>query len=263
MTLAQYLGLVRLEAPDLGEYGRAIHHDPAELAKQIEQEIGASPLSPDVFSDLFGLRVGGGLIEQRGLQGLYAGLRMRSIVGVQSSGPGDPKTTRVCEIGGGFGLAAAFSWRLGFRHYTIVDLPSISLMQYYFLRMALPQVDVRLLKDGEAIPAGVGVYLISASAFAKPRPETFDLFFNCDLFPEMGEEVCGSYLDLIAERSPLLFSINQESEHPLTNNVGGRRQPPVSRLMAKRSDFTRVYRFRAWLRKGFAEELYRTQRRAS
>ena len=187
VTLGQYLGVVPLETTEQGEYGRAIHLDPKEVARRVEREIGVSVLSPNVFSDLFGLRVDGGVIEQRGLQGLYAALRMNSIVGVahpRADAFADPAPMRVCEIGGGFGLAAEFSWRIGFRHYVIVDLPSMLLMQYYYLRMSLPRVAVKFVRDGEAIPEGPGVYLISADAFTKRRSESFDIVVNCDSFPK-------------------------------------------------------------------------------
>ena len=78
----------------------------------------------------------------------------------------------------------------------------------------------------------------------------------------MGVEVCTSYFDLIAQRARLLLSINQEANGPLTNDIRGPRQPAVAELLSKRSDFARVYRFRTWLRKGFAEELWRTSRGA-
>jgi len=133
------------------------------------------------------------------------------------------------------------------------------MMQHYFLRMAMPDATIKTLKDDEPIPATDGVYLVTAASFPSRKAERFDLVMNCDSFPEMGDKICKNYFDAIAERSRLLFSINQEANGPLSNNVNGPRQPVVSEMIGRRSDFTSVYRFRTWIRKGYAEELWRTR----
>jgi len=262
VSLAQYLGVVRLETTEQGPFGQAIMADPLRLALAIRAAIGVSIVPPTVFHGLFGLRVDGGIVEQRSLQALYAALRIKSVVGVTRSGPdvfSDPGKTRICEIGAGFAQAAQWAWRLGVRHYTIVDLPSMLMMQYYALRMTLPDATIKFVRDDEAVPAAEGVYLTTAVSFPRRTTERYDVVLNCDSFPEMGDEICENYFDAIAERSRLLFSINQEANGPLTNNVNGPRQPVVSEMIGRRRDYASVYRFRTWVRKGYAEELWRTK----
>jgi hypothetical protein len=262
VSLAQYLGVARLETTEQGPFGQAILADPEKLEDAIASAIGVPIVTPAVFHGLFGMRIGGGFIETRGLQALYAALRIKSILGASRPGQdvfSDAVRSRICEIGAGFGLAAYFSCQLGVKHYTIVDLPSMLMMQHYFLRMAMPDVTIKTLKDDEPIPSADGVYLVTAASFPRRKAERFDLVMNCDSFPEMGDKICKSYFDAIAERSRLLFSINQEANGPLSNNVNGPRQPVVSEMIGRRSDFTSVYRFRTWIRKGYAEELWRTR----
>ena len=261
VSMAQYLGLARLETTEQGPFGQAILADPEKLAEAIVSAIGVPIVTPNVFHGLFGLRIGGGFIETRGLQALYAALRIKSIVGATRPAQdlfSGPTRTRICEIGAGFAQAAYYCCQLGVRHYTIVDLPSMLMMQYYALRMAMPDATIKMLKDDEPVPTADGVYLVTAASFPRRAAERYDLVVNCDFFPEMGDDICRNYFDAIAERSRLLFSINQEANGPLSNNVNGPRQPVVAEMIGRRRDFTPVYRFRTWIRKGYAEELWRT-----
>ena len=104
-------------------------------------------------------------------------------------------------------------------------------MQYYVLRMAMPDVTIKMLRDDEPVPTADGVYLVTAASFPRRTAERCDLVVNCDSFPEMGDDICRNYFDAIAERSRLLFSINQEANGPLSNNVNGPRQPVVTEMI--------------------------------
>jgi hypothetical protein len=250
MSLAQYLGVRPLESPEQGSWGQAILTDPNALLADIEEILGFDLLRPTIFDGLFGLQFGGRIIEQRDIQAIYAALRATAQINIHDSS--------LCEIGGGLAQVAYYAWKLGVRKYTIVDLPTMSLMQYFALKRSLPEANVGLVKDGDPLPKEDGIYLVTADSFAARQHEKYDLVLNCDSFPEMGESICQEYFEAISKRSPLLLSINQEANNPLTSNVKGPRQPIVAKMLSARTEFSRVYRFRSWIRKGYAEELWRT-----
>jgi len=81
-----------------------------------------------------------------------------------------------------------------------------------------------------------------------------DIVLNCDSFPELGDEVCRKYFALIKGWAPLLLSINQEANREIRGP--DERQSIVGALLPE-FGFTRLYRFRSWIRKGYVEELWR------
>ena len=247
VSIAQYLGLERIECAEQGEFGAAIHFDTDKLVDRISHAVGFDIVPPDVFDGLFGLKVDRGILTDRDVQALYAAHRLVSTAGSGAT---------VCEIGGGVGRAAFYGHRLGARRYTMVDLSSMLVFQYFFLRSALPDATVKMITDpGE--PQEADFNLVPAQMFASLGPQwRFDAVLNCDSFPEMGEAVCDGYLSALRARTNALVSINQEARGPLTRDGAGPRQVPVAEVMAKRSDYDRRYRFRTWVRQGYVEELY-------
>lgn len=248
VSLAQYLGVRRLESPEQGALGEVVKSDQERLRRDIENALDISLVRPAIYDGLVGLSFSDGVLDQRDIQAAYAAIRVRDILG--------STTVSVCEIGGGLAQVAWYAWMLGIRHYTIVDLPTVRVMQYFCLRRALPDVAVRLLTDAEPIPSDEGINLVAAGGFDSRSGSRFDLVLNCDSFPEMGEEICASYLKAIRHQARFLLSINQEANEPLTSNPDGPRQPIVGVLVGRQPGFRPVYRMRTWVRKGYAEELW-------
>ena len=191
------------------------------------------------------------MLDQRDIQAAYAAVRVRDILRITAGS--------VCEIGGGLAQVAWYAWALGIRRYTIVDLPTVRMMQYFCLRRALPDVPIRLLSNAEPIPSDDGINLIAADGFDARADSRFDLVLNCDSFPEMGEKICRAYLKAIRRQARFLLSINQEAHQLLTNDPHGERQPIVGNLLKRQPGFHPVYRMRTWVRKGYAEELWQTE----
>ena len=246
VSIAQYLGLERLECAEQGEWGRVIHTDTDELIDRIGAELGFGIVPPAVFDGLLGLRTKQGIITDRDAHAIYAAHRLME----------HARDTRdVCEIGGGVGRAAYYAHKMGARRHTMVDLSSMLLFQYFYLRMTLPEATVRLVTDPGQEPADFN--LVPAGMFASlGRHWQWDAVLNCDSFPEMGERICNDYLTELRHRTPTLVSINQEAMGPLNADGAGARQVPVAHVMRQRNDYTRAYRFRTWVRQGYAEEVY-------
>ncbi len=69
----------------------------------------------------------------------------------------------------------------------------------------------------------------------------------------MGDAVCRDYFRRIALWAPLLLSINQEANREIRGPND--RQSVVGALLPE-FGFTRRYRFRSWIRRGYVEELW-------
>lgn len=249
-SLGEFLGVLDVESAEQhGQWGENLHRDPAELVAAIKAQIGVSPVPPQVVGAGFGLATGEGVLMGRDLLALYAALRLRDLArdyGVA--------TATVCEIGGGLGGLAYFANRLGIAHYTIIDLPLISVLQGYFLLRALPGVDVCLY--GEQNPSAA-VSLLPTWCF-EDATRQYDFLVNQDSIPEMHADYALGYMRQARRNVRQAFlSINQEARAPQSDSA----KQSVVRDLAKQAGGLRpVYRFRHWLRAGYVEELFAVER---
>lgn len=244
-SLAQYVGVERAECAEQDYVGASLALAQQELAAKLEAALGHALAPPTIFDGLYGLAIRDRILHGRDIQALYAALRT-----IEASGRADPC---ICEIGGGFGKAAYYAWLRGVRRYTIVDLPSVCAMQYYYLRKTLPGVRVTFRVPGEPASSGEGIDLLFASDPRLLAPPHSDIVLNCDSFPEMGDAICRAYFEQIPRWAPLLLSINQEANREITGPSN--RQTVVGALLPD-FGFTRRYRFRSWIRRGYVEELW-------
>ena len=239
-SLAQYLGLARADCAELDVSGATAASPSDELVKCIEASLGHAIVPPVIYDGVYGLALGDAVLHGRDVQALYAARRL-----IETSGQPAP---RLCEIGGGFGRVGYYAMLGGARRYTIIDLPSVSAMQFFALRRSLPDVPVRF---GPAWTEGA-INLVFATDERVGSTFEADLVFNADSFPEMGEAVCRRYFALLAASGSTLLSINQEAGTP----VGSRDVQAVVGEIIPDFGFRRRYRFRTWLRRGFVEELW-------
>jgi hypothetical protein len=249
VSLSQYLGCSRLESAEQGALGVVINDDTDTLASAISAALGFKfPMDP-YFDGLLGIVTAGCVLTDREIQALYAAHRAKSVA--------DKESYTICEIGGGAGLAAYYSSLLGAKSITLVDLPLMTLIQYFNLRRLLPNKTIAFLIDPESKPVA-DINIVSAALFSSLSEKwQWDVILNCDSFPEMGDQICSDYLVAISGRTKKLLSINQEANCPLTANVYGPRQPVVRNIVANFSNFKPAYRFRSWIRHGYAEELWK------
>jgi len=246
--LAEAIGCLPLENPEAGRWGENLFVDTDQLVEMIEKAMGITIAPPDVGAGRYGLRTSRGIFNYRDVQALFTAWRVKELL-KRDVNP------RVCEIGGGLGKVAYYCHLFGIRNYTIIDLPQVNVFQGYYLAKALPGMNVMLYgEDGETgTPEGLRVY--PSSAFPDLTDNTFDLVLNQDSMPEMGHEVALNYVTQIKRKSDRWFlSINHESEARFT---GGGAHPVIFRLVEESGGYERVYRMPFWLRRGYAEELYR------
>jgi len=259
-SLVQYLGVERAECAEQDFQGAAIARDQEALAREIEAALAprlaeAAPswlAPPPVFDGLYGLALGDRVLHGRDIQALYAALRA-----IEASGLDAPA---ICEIGAGFGKVAHYAVLLGVRRYVVIDLPTVCAMQFFYLRKTLPHVPISLGETGRFEEGAPGIELVFAAHLPVGDRLKADIALNCDSFPEMGDGVCRDYFSRLPGWAPLLLSINQEAWREVRGP--DHRQTVVGRLLPE-FGFTRAYRFRSWVRRGYVEELWRAPRPAA
>ncbi|MBU3076982.1 methyltransferase domain-containing protein [Sphingomonas quercus] len=119
VSLAEAVGALPLEDPEDGPWGVNAALAPPALWAMIAGAIGADITPPDQIGGHLGLATGGAIVHLRMIEGLHAAWRLRQL-----------GSSRVIEIGGAAGLAAAYAARLGLGHVT-VDGPLRRAIQAY------------------------------------------------------------------------------------------------------------------------------------
>ncbi|MFO0451521.1 MAG: hypothetical protein ACK52I_23170 [Pseudomonadota bacterium] len=159
---------------------------------------------------------------------------------------------RICEIGGGLGFLSYYASKLSRTDYFLYDVPTVSIMQAYFLMRSLGPENVSLAGEESS----------RASVHLRPFWSIFEqdgnstLWVNQDSLPEIDPNISLKYLEHMSKFASAGFlSINQEAA---ADNLVGGRQGVVPKLIATYdSSFRRVWRSRDFLRAGYVEEFYR------
>jgi hypothetical protein len=158
-------------------------------------------------------------------------------------------TDAICEIGGGSGMQAFYLRRAGFRDVTIIDLPTVSAAQAYFLHRNGEGI---LMGDDEDRADRDAIRLFPPRRFHSAKEKRWSLVLNVDSMPEMPLEVAASYLSAFPQKSSRLLSINQEAGAVTQNGRQGR----VTDMAKAVKDLLPISRYPFWMREGYTEELY-------
>jgi hypothetical protein len=248
VCLGEALGVLSAESPEQGiggKWGKNVLSDPSEIVDAIEAQLGINIVPPEGTVHVAGLNVRGGLLHYRHINALYLATRIRDITA--------PKD-RICEFGGGLGLAAFYLNRMGRKDVTIFDLPMVNILSGYFLIGTLGHEAVCL--EGEH-PRRDAIKLRANWNCANEIDGTFRVAANQDSFPEINRRIFDEYVRQIKRITADCFlSINHEGEQLI---AGGARHLHVSRLLNADRSFRRIYRSPYWLRRGYVEELYRIE----
>jgi hypothetical protein len=244
VSLAEAVGAIPCENPEQGSWGTNLHLDADDLVARVERLIGIPVAPPDIDGGLLKLSTSRGLFNERDLNAIYTAWMLRQQL---------PTSAVLAEIGAGSGRVAHWAWKMGFRSYTIFDLPHVNVVQGFYLLKALPDADIALYGEPEARAGGAGITILPHFRVFDTGPGTFDLVLNQDSFPEIHADVVRRYLGHIRSMSRRHFlSINHES---------GARGPEGPQLnvpaeIARVGGYRRVSRALYWLRRGYAAELY-------
>jgi hypothetical protein len=248
ISLAEAVGVLSCENPEQGRWGANLHLDSNCLVEQIAQVVGIDIAPPPVDGGLLKIRTSQGLFNERDLNAIFTAWSLKGILPEASP-------SSLCEIGAGSGRVAYWSWRFGFRDYTIFDLPHINVIQGYYLLKSLPDVPIHLYGEENCRDKTVqGIEILPYYKIGQAQSGRFELVLNQDSFPEIHEETVRAYLAHIKQISRRYFlSINHESQPP---SVDGGLQVNVPENVAATGGYRRISRTPYWLRLGYVTELY-------
>jgi hypothetical protein len=234
---AEAIGAITLDNPESYHCRDLVVLDAETLLQQIGQVTGWEFSVPNPFHNEHGVATSRGVVSQRVPQALYQAWRIKKLV----AGVEHP---RVLEIGAGLGRTAYYAHELGLTDYTIIDLPTTSISQGYFLGRTVGEKHVLLY--GESLPdPELRIKIFPPEAFLNGS-DNYDVVLNADSLTEMDPGVARAYCAKIATSANLFLSINHE--------VNSFR---VRDLLAENPSYKTVDRNPYWMRRGYVEELIR------
>ncbi len=247
VSLAEAVGAIPCENPEQGRWGENLHLSTDFLVDQVERVVGMAILPPPIDGGLLKIYSSRGLFHERDLNAMYTAWILKDILPSISS-------ASICEIGAGSGRVAYWSWRFGFRSYTIFDLPHINVIQGFYLLKSLPDIPITLFGEQDVDDTTQGITIKPYYIIHSDISKRFDLVLNQDSFPEINAETVRAYLERIKLLSrQYLLSINHESRPP---SVGDDLQLNVQEIIVSVGGYRRILRVPYWLRRGYVAELY-------
>ena len=247
VSLAEAVGVLAVENPEQGTFGRSIHLDVDVLVRKISERLG-DIAPPDLDGGLLKLETAHGLFGERDLNAIFTAFLVKRLLGPSWS------EADVCEIGAGTGRVAYWAVRTGVGHYTIFDLPHVNVVQGYYLLKGLGPEKVVLYDESAPVNGSPRISVLPSHSIRDARTRRFDLVLNQDSFPEIHAATVREYLLWVRQVSRGRFlSINHESR---PRSAAGSVQLNVPDLVDEVGGFERVDRFPYWLRRGYVAELY-------
>lgn len=234
---------IEQQGPEAGE--AVLDVDLELLVEATENRTGLSLDHPRVGA-CFGYALGSRIVNSDCAHHTYTVQRLKQL--------GANSGSRIAEIGGGYGCLASLFARAGHGNYQIYDLPSVNVLQGYFLIMALPARTIRLFGEADGDIAVLPFWL-----FAELPARGVDYVINTDSLPEIGLEPATRYIADIARTCRGQFlSINHEAG--VAPGIGRAPSQPQNRvldLVEKHGGFQCLSRQPWWMREGYVEEVYR------
>lgn len=235
ISLAESLGVLRHESPESGPWGENMLSQPEDVLNGIAKKIGIDIHPPMGIIHTDGIKVGKSILHYRHINALYSALRLHAL---------NKNHESVCEFGGGLGMTAMYSLRLGVKDYTIFDLPITCLLAGHYLIHAIgPEKTVLYGEENKED----SVKLLPYWECQKQAENRFAFALNQDSFPEISDNLILEYLSQIKRNvSNGFLSINHECFAPRT----------VLNFTRQSGGFKLLHRSKCWVRDGYVEEFY-------
>jgi hypothetical protein len=247
VLLAEAVGVLPPDNPEQGDRDLGIGYPPDVLVERIEANLGMSIAPPGIDGGMLKLRTSSGLFGERDLNAIYTAHLLTQHA--------DAPQTSVCEIGGGTGRVAYWARRMGFRSYTIVDLPLVNVVQGFYALSTMPPEEVVLYGERPAGDALGCLQILPPHAVDELGDTPFDLFLNQDSMPEMSADIATDYLRWISRVCQGTFvSINHETKPAYGDGLV---HVNVAELAGAVGGLVRGMRYQYWLRRGYVVETYR------
>ena len=248
-SLASYLGVLS-ETQDTGRAPIASVGGFEELYRRVVERLGSNVDFPLVCG-AWGIEWRGALTPRSSWRHVHAALE---ILGETKS----LTTARIVEVGGGFGGVAYWAQRLRPAvEYTIYDFPLVNAIAGYFTIRAEPSARV-VLHGESAEPGAPQIALLPHWRIFQEPDRSADIVFNQDSLPEMPSDVAIQYLEAFDRIARVgFYSENQESGQRWDADDPTSAQLRIPDMEIHLRRLRRAYRFRAWMRRGYYETMYK------
>lgn len=234
--LAEMLGVVRLFNPEAGPQSKP-SISPDAVLDALDDLFGKRVQLPNIYRAEFGLLTSRGVLSYRTIHALFLLARLQTLLG-------ELKGRRILEIGAGLGRTAYFGSMLGADAYDVVDIAFTAAVQGYFLGRTLGAGAVCLQGETGERYRGARVHLLTPDDFLNVQ-EKYDIIVNVDSLTEIPAPLAQHYVDKIVGSSEVFLSINHEVNAVLVRDLFKKTRGVIS------------CRYPYWLRRGYAEEVYR------
>lgn len=222
LSLAELVGAIPLENPDLGPWGVTPRIGAAVLFAAIEGALGVDLAPPDSIGAYLGIEVAPAtVLHLRMIEAIFAAWRIDQVTTLIGGG-------RVTELGGGIGLTQWYARRFGLADYRLVPLSRAA--------------------------AAVQTYLSNDDPLAGGAESDgpFDLLFCDDVLQSLARDELVERLRMEQRRGVhAILSFHQEAaSRPDVS------PPRFADVIAQAGGWGRRWRGRHGLRPGYVEELY-------
>lgn len=127
VSLGEMVGVLPIEHPEFGPWGRNAQHDPAMLFRSIADELDIDLAPPPTIGGYLGIAVGHGIIlHLRMIEAIYVAWRSRELADSVSA-------ARMIQLGADAGLTAHYARRFGLADIWLVGTPTENAMGSYVL----------------------------------------------------------------------------------------------------------------------------------
>lgn len=247
LALAEAIGCLPVQCPEQGEWGyETIDLD--DLRHRIQSRLAFDLAPPQAGGGAYGIRFDDGILSERNLQAIHTTVQALDLLA-------NSERKVVCEIGGGMGSLTLYLARAGMEEIHLYDIPTVSVIQAWYLLQNLGVDAVRL--HGEP-PGPARVQVLPFWQLDHAPDNHFSLIINQDSLPEIDAKIAVHYLQLIQQKTEGHFlHINQEGRGW---NAYERTQHVVPFLIEQVGGLRRLRRSRDWMREGYVSETYRIEK---
>ena len=244
ISLAEYLRLIKVHNPEQGGWETNNLNFKSLIDKIfIYNNKKIIPFKSPNF--IYGINSNNNFYCLKDFKNLYTSIRINEIIN------NNKNIKIISEIGAGLGYTAYYSTFLNNFSYNIYDLPSILILQAYYLMLSAGEDKIHLDGEDKKEKSQISLYPYWDIFSHKLIDNT--LWINQDSFPEIDIDLAKRYVKSISKtKHSYLLSINQESKN---FNTKGKIQHPVSEIISN-NNWKLLYRSRDFLRLGYIEEFY-------
>ena len=244
ISLAEYLRLIKVYNPEQGDWDTS-NLDYKNLIEKIFNFNNKKIMPFKSPNYIYGINSKNNFYCLKDFKNFYSSIRINEIL------ENNKNIRTINEIGAGLGYTAYYATYINNFSYNIYDLPSILILQAYFLMLSAGEDKIHL--DGEEKKENLQISLYPYCDIFNHKFIDNTLWFNQDSFPEIDIDIAKRYVKAMSKTNhSYLLSINQEARYINSNS---KIQYPMYEII-QNENLKLLYRSRDFLRLGYIEEFY-------